>query len=341
MTARFALMGFLACAAFAHAEPVKLLPGPFELPERIGPMRFDGQPHKYDDPRLGSSYQYMGGGLSLTVYVYDLGATDIPDGGDTRLACEAFEGAKGDVLHAGYQDMQLKSQQLARLDPAAETPLAREAVFEYTRSGHASVSYLWVTGAAKEFVKLRFSVDAKYRDELVEARRTVLTALGESLKPHVAPVDPEANKKKVEVNVNRSDRADEMGIAMAYLMSLTAEAEAHPELTPVCGGDLVPEYPLEVTTLQGVLTIAQESGKPTKFTRRLAEIADAGFLDEFVWTYRHQESWGAQPPAGLELPAFDDWRKKKLKRFEVPVFGHVEYGTPRPMPLEPAGPATP
>ena len=71
------------------------------LRRTFGPMRFDGQPHKYDDPRLGASYQYMGGGLSLTVYVYDLGAVNIPDGGNTRLACEAFEGAKGDVQHAG------------------------------------------------------------------------------------------------------------------------------------------------------------------------------------------------------------------------------------------------
>jgi hypothetical protein len=335
MTARFALMSFLVCTSLAHAEPVKLLPGPFELPDRIGPMRYDGQAHKYDDPRLGSSYQYLGGGLSLTVYVYDLGATDIADGGDSRIACEAFEGAKGDVLQAGYQDMQLKSQQLARLDPVAEAPLAREAVFEYTRSGSPTVSYLWVIGASKQFVKLRFSVNAKFRDELGEARRTVLNALGESLKPHLAPVKPEADKKQVEIKVNHSDDADEMGVAMAYLISLTAEAEAHPELTPVCGGALVPEYPLEVTTLQGVLTISKESGKQTKFTRRLAEIATAGFLDEFVWTYRHQESWGDQPPVGLELPAFDKWRKKKLKRFDVPDFGHVEYGAPRPMPVEP------
>ena len=189
-----ACMALALASASARAEPVKLLPGPFELPDRIGPMRFDGKPRKYDDPRLGASYQYLGGGLSLTVYVYDLGAENIPDGGDTRLVCEAFEGAKGDVLHAGYQDVVVKTEQLARLDAAAEAPVAREAVFEFMRDNRPTVSYLWVTGASKEFVKLRFSVDEKYRDELGEARRTVLDALGEALKPHLHEASPDTKE---------------------------------------------------------------------------------------------------------------------------------------------------
>ena len=38
-------MSLLACMTLAFAartEPVKLLPGPFELPGRSGPTRFDG-----------------------------------------------------------------------------------------------------------------------------------------------------------------------------------------------------------------------------------------------------------------------------------------------------------
>lgn len=332
-------MSLLACMTLAstasRADPVKLLPGPFELPERIGPMRFDGKPHQYDDPRLGASYQYLGGGLSLTVYVYDLGAENIPDGGDTRLACEAFEGAKGDVLHAGYQDLLVKSEQLARLDPAAERPTAREAVFEYTRADQPTVSFLWVTGAAKEFVKLRFSVNTQYRDELVEARRTVLTTLGDALKPHLGPVDPEAGKHKSQMNLTASD-PEEAGTALSYLVALAAAAEGHPGILPPCGGDFVPDYAQELAAFESVLSMKKAMGKQTKLTKRLDEIAAAGFLDEFVWTYRHHDAWGDQPPDGLELPAFDRWRKKNLRRFTVPEFGHISYDVPRPLPLEPA-----
>jgi hypothetical protein len=340
-----AIMSLLACttlaSAAARAEPVKLLPGPFELPERIGPMRFDGKPHKYDDPRLGASYQYLGGGLSLTVYVYDLGAENIPDGGDTRLVCEAFEGAKGDVMRAGYQDVVVKTVRLARLDPTAESPVAREAVFEFTRDNRPTVSYLWLTGASKEFVKLRFSVDEKYRDELGEARRTVLDTLGEALKPHLEATDPHAEKNDVSVNVNPANDKGDMAAGLAYLMSLTADGTKHPESQPLCGGELVPDYASELAAFQKLVTVTKESGRPGKFTRRLADVADAGFLDELVWTDRHREEWGTQPPGGLELEAFEEWRRKKLKRFTVPDFGTVSYDSPRPLPLEPAAAGAP
>jgi hypothetical protein len=334
------ILGFLACTTLANAATVKLAPGPFELPDRIGPMRFDGEPHKYDDPRLGASYQYSGGGLSLTVYVYDLGATDIPDGANTRLACEAFEGAKGDVMHAGYQDVVVKSEQLARLNPAADAPLAREAVLEYTRNDRPTVSYLWVTGASKQFVKLRFSIDDKYRDELVEARRTVLNALGAALAPHLGPADPEAGKMKSSMNLNGAADRDELGAALIYLASLDVGTDEHPELIPLCGGELLPDYAHELAAFESLAAMSG-AGKRTKFTRRLEEIAKAGFLDEFVWTYRHREDWSTEPPAGLELDAFDRWRAKKLKRFTVPDFGTVSFDTPRPLPVEPAIAASP
>jgi len=331
------LSGVLAFGSCAHADPVKLAPGPFELPDKIGPMRFDGQPHKYDDPRLGASYQYLGGGLSLTVYVYDLGAESIPDGGDTRLACEAYEGAKRDVMHAGYKNVVVKSEQLARLDPAAETPVAREAVFEYTRSDRATLSYLWLTGAAKEFVKLRFSIDDKYRDEASEARRTVLSALGEALKPHLGPVDPEAARKKTTVNVIPDKYPAVMATGFEYLMFLTADGIEHQENLPVCGGELVPDFGHELAAFK---SLAHEA-RPSKFARRLADIDRAGFLDEFVWSYRHREEWGTEPPQGLELAKFETWRARKLRNFTVPNFGSVIYDVPRPLPLEPAGAASP
>jgi hypothetical protein len=335
MKARFLILPALILAQTAAADTVKLLPGPFELPDRIGPMRLNGEPHRYDDPRLGSSYQYSGGGLSLTSYVYNLGVTNIPDGGDTRLACEAFEGAKGDVQHAGYANVQLKSEQLARLDPAADSPTAREAVYEYTRANQASVSYIWLTGAANLFVKMRFSVDKTLRDELPEARRAILTALGEAIKPHLAPVDSESKEGNAEINVSAND-ADEMASALAYLVWLSAAGEENPELLPVCGGPLVPDFATEVDAMKGLLTTAAESGQRSKFTRHLSDIDRAGFLDEFVWEYRHQPVWGDRPPRGLKIAAFDRWRKKNLKDLQVPVFGNVDYAAPRPLPRETA-----
>lgn len=329
--------GWLAGTAFAHADSVKLLPGPFEMPDHIGPMYLQGEPHKYPDARLGASYQYFGGGLSLTVYVFDLGATDIPDGGDTRYACEAFEGAKSEVQRAGYSDVRLVSEQLARLDPPADQPTAREAVFEYSRENHPTVSYIWVTGAAKQFVKLRFSVDPKLREELPEARRAILDALGAALKPHLAPMDANAKTQRTALNLHSGD-PEEMGTALMYLSALSSDEKEHPEKVPLCGGELVPDFAKELLAIRSALALGGVTGN-TKFVKQVADMEKAGFLEEFVWTYRHRDIWGTTPPDGLDLAGFDQWRAKKLKKFKMPDLGNVEFVLPRPLPLEPVSTA--
>jgi hypothetical protein len=132
-----------------------------------------------------------------------------------------------------------------------------------------------------------------------------------------------------------------MAAALAYLVSLSADGVDKPENQPRCGGELVPDYARELTAFQQLVTVTKEAGKPGKFTRRLVEIADAGYLDEFVWTDRHRDEWGARAPEGLDLEAFGRWRQKKLRRFTVPDFGAVVYDSPRPLPIEPSGSAAP
>ena len=89
---------------------------------RIGPMRYTGAPHKYDDPRLGVSYQYGGDGLSLTVYVYDSGETNLVDGADTMPTCREFEIAKAgraaDVSKAAAQGRAAGASESARRSAA-------------------------------------------------------------------------------------------------------------------------------------------------------------------------------------------------------------------------------
>ena len=136
-----------------------------------------GEPHKYDDPRLGVSYQYGGDGLSLTVYVYDAGETDLPDGADTMPSCREFEVAKQGV-EQNYQKAALKSEYLAKLNPPDLLPQMREALYEYERDAQPTISFIWVTTVAKHFVKLRMSMASRLRDEVPDARRAVLSTSG-------------------------------------------------------------------------------------------------------------------------------------------------------------------
>jgi len=331
------LMWVVAAGAVAAEEPVPLLPSPIVLPGRIGPMVLVSEPHKYDDPRAGVSYQYGGDGLALTVYVYDAGETDLPDGADTMASCREFEDAKQSV-HQSYQKVVLKSEYLAKLNPPDLLPQVREARYEYEREAQPIISFVWVTTAAQHFVKLRMSMASRLRDEVPDARRAVLSTLGEAIKPHLAPVDPKAEPPGTALNVNAlgGSPQDDQASGLMYVVLLAAVAEESPELTPVCGGEFIPSYDTELGVYRGMVTIDGEA--PTKSSKQLAQIDKAGFLDEFVWVELHRESWGTAPPAGLTLAEYQSWRKKNLKRFKAPNFGSVVVQHPRPLPPEPPTP---
>lgn len=46
----------------------------------------------------------------------------------------------------------------------------------------------------------------------------------------------------------------------------------------------------------------------------LAEVSSAGYLEEYVWHYHRRPGWDR--PAGLELDAFEEWRRGVLHRHE-------------------------
>jgi len=327
---------FAATAAGA-ADSVQLLPSQIMLPKRIGPMRLSGEPHKYDDPRLGMSYQYSGEGLSLTVYVYDAGQSDLADGADTLPVCREFEIAKQGVEQS-YQKTQLKSQQLVRLNPPDDSPLMREALYEYEREQHPTISFIWITTVAGNFVKLRLSMNPQLRDELPDARRGLLSIVGDAIKPHLKPVAPDAKPAGKSINVNFGGASDDaMGVGFMYLMLLTAVADESPEQAPVCGGEFVPSLETEAGIFRGMFAMGEDLAK-SKIGKRVAQIEKAGFLEEYLWVDRHREAWGSTAPEGLTITEYQAWRKKNLKRFQLPAFGTVIVDHPRPLPVEPLSP---
>jgi hypothetical protein len=316
---------------------VPLLPSPIMLPARIGPMRYTGSPHKYNDPRLGVSYEYRGDGLSLTVYIYDAGETNLVDGADTPLTCREFESAKAGVVQA-YQNPRLKIEQLVRLNPPDDLPQMREAQYEYEREGNPTISFVWITTAAKHFVKLRLSMNPRLREELPEARRALLAVMGEAIKPHLAPPDPKTEKAGSTVGFNLGGDSDEtLQAGIWYVMLLNAVADKSPELAPVCGGEFLPNLDTELGIYRAMFESGQELSK-SRLGKTIAQIDKAGFLEEYLWVDRHREGWGTVPPNGLALSEYDVWRQKNLKRFKVPDFGTVTIDHPRPLLLEPLSP---
>jgi hypothetical protein len=325
----------------AAKDSIQLLPSPITLPKRIGPMSFVGEPHQYDDPRLGVWYQYSGPGSSLTVYIYDAGQSGLQDGADTGPVCREFELAKRGVEQA-YQKTHLVSQQLARLDPPADAPLIREALYEYEREQHPTLSFIWITTAAKYFLKLRLSMDPRLRDELPDARRGLLMIVGDAIKPYletVAPtVAPIAKPAGTSLTLDAAAGSDDAGAAaLEYLVLLNDLAMRSPEHAPVCGGEFVPDLQTDAGLYRELFALDAASGK-SRLGKRLSQIDRTGFLEEYLWVDRHRDAWGKTPPPDLSIPEYLAWKKRYLRRFELPAFGKVIIDHPRPLPLEsPAG----
>ena len=319
---------------------VPLLPSPITLPARIGPMRYTGAPHKYDDPRLGVSYQYGGDGLSLTVYIYDAGETNLVDGADTMSTCREFEIAKAGVVQT-YQKPQLKIEQLVRLNPPDDLPQMREAQYEYEREGKPTISFIWITTAAKHFVKLRLSMNPRLREELPEARRAVLGGDGRGHQAAPRAGRSEGRKRRefdwasTWAGWRRFGRRARSGHLVPDAAQCSRGQIA--ELAPVCGGEFVPSLETELGIYRGMFEPGQELAK-SRLGKTITQIDKAGFLEEYLWVDRHREAWGVVPPAGLTLPEYAEWRKKNLKRFKAPDFGTVTIDHPRPLPLEPVSP---
>jgi hypothetical protein len=320
--------GLLTVPHAAAQETVQLQPSPMVLPTRIGPLLYAGAPHEYQDPALGVSYQFAGDGLSLTVYVYDAGDRNLADGADTVAVCREYEIAKQGVTQA-YQKIQLKGEQRVRLNPPDELPQAREAVYEYEREQRPTISFIWITAAAGHFLKLRLSMDPRLRDELPDARRALLSIVGDAVKPHLTPVDPEPPARYTAQGLDAT--------AIRYLMLLESAAERSPQLAPVCGGEFVPSLATEARVLRDLFAPGEDPAS-TRLGKRFQQIEKAGFLEEFLWVERHRPAWGTTPPEELSLAGYQAWRKKNLKRFKAPDFGTLVLEHPRPLPLEPPRP---
>lgn len=321
----------LALPAAASDDFITLEPSPLKFPRRLGPLELAGEPHRFEPAAMGVGYKFSGNGMELTIYVYDAGLRDIPDSGESTQACGQADEAKSGIRQRDDRNVRLVSEQLARLGPG-EWPRAREASFELEVDGTGILSYAWVTAAARHFIKLRFSLNAQLRDEASDARRAILDSLGTSMAPHLGPRTGEVEKPGVSMALNIDSK--DLESSMLYLSMLSAIADKAPELMPICGGELVPDYATELAAFQGLAAMQGVSGDG--FGKQTAAAEAAGFLDELVWVDLHREAWGSDPPAGLDTHGYAQWRKKNLKRFRRPELGSVIFNAPRPLPEEPA-----
>jgi len=335
----------LACAAALGDNTVKLAPSKLRLPQNIGPLRYSGE-GRFSDRRMGRSFGYNASGISLSIYVYDHGLKNVPDGADSPAACEQFESAKREIEQGGnYQNIELIHEASRRLRPPADSPAAREAQYRFDRNGIHAISVLWMTAANGYFIKVRLSLRAEYADELDEARAQVLDAVATAIEnsppsPGPAPTPmpappPEAAAIDLVSNANPADAA----LWLVYAQSLIEFARAHPAILPPCGGVLIPGFDAELGARRAALDVyrARAAGAPgASYFDALARIDAAGFLDEYVWHYLRDTRRDITPAAGIDLAGFGVFDQHELAGHAAQSGAHVRFSEVRVLPLDPA-----
>ena len=335
----------LAGAVTAHAAPlgdntVRLAPSQLKLPQAIGPLRFHGE-SRFSDRRLGRSFGYNASGISLSIYVYDYGVKNIPDGPDSVPLCEQFESAKREIEDGGnYENVRLTSEASRRLSDAPESLVAREAVYELDRRGVRAVSALWLTAMDGYFLKLRLSLRWEVADELDEARARILESLAEAVAARRPRAIRETQPPVQEASIEVHSHYDPPTAALwyTYAATLVTHSREHPETRPACGGPLQSGFAGELAARRAALAEFRARGSDPNgpgYFAELARIDDAGFLEEYVWQLLRDPRVDVHPPVELQLGAFEEYRERELSGHVVQSGARVRINTVRVLPFAP------
>jgi hypothetical protein len=152
-------MWALAAAAVLAQDPetpVEPKTG-FALPPKLGELkRVDWK--TFDDARLGTYANYhLAGGMTVTLYIYDLGQDAIPDGGSSKLVQREVDSVRiqMEILRrkGDYHSVKDLGQKKTRVDGIEFLSGEYEVTLE--EGGVPHLSRVYVTGARNHFVKLR------------------------------------------------------------------------------------------------------------------------------------------------------------------------------------------
>jgi hypothetical protein len=315
---------------------VHLLPSKFRLVQNIGPMRYTGE-NRYSDRRLGRSFGFGTSGVSLTIYVYDYGLKDVPDGPNSVAACEQYEKAKLEIESGGnYENVTLRREVMRPFGDTAQAPLAREALYDLDRNGIHAVSALWLTAADGYFVKLRLSMRKEVADEFDEARASVLAAMAGSLAERPSQPLPPELARQPSIDIDTSIDPGDAPLWLAYAMELARQAQESPAILPPCGGLLRTDYAAERAARRAALNeyLRRDSAARTsEYFEVLARVDAAGFFDEYVWTFLRNPARDSTTPSSLALDAFEKFRARELISHHVETGAHVRVNTVRPLPM--------
>jgi len=157
----------------------------FDFPEKLGEYN-RGDRREYGAPELGYSYGYRGEDSWITVYIYDMGFKNIPDGIHNEPARKALDQAVYEVKALAdkgvYRDVEIISQEPAFATLQTEFLMAK---FEYVFAAdkpeeHEVKSFVFCRGQDEKILKVRATGNrhSDFEKELLTFMQELLAANG-------------------------------------------------------------------------------------------------------------------------------------------------------------------
>lgn len=159
-----------------------------ELPKEIAQLRRDGV-SKYDEAGLGASTSYKRPGLLVTVYMYDLGVSEIGNDLTDPTLQKAFGMAKGDIDGAAkkgyYSSVEKAEDGTVKFENGATCLRARYHLVRTDKTPDKNlriISEVYVFGARGHIIKLRVSGQATHVGENEKALKVLVPTLYDLLR---------------------------------------------------------------------------------------------------------------------------------------------------------------
>lgn len=156
--ATLAFLTSVSLGASAWAEYLVMEAG-LRFPDRLGSVTL-WKGDRYPQAALGHGVEYRAPGFAGSVYVYDGGNPNIPDGTANNIVRAQFTQARNDIF-AIQRQRNLPDPQLITERPIRAGNIEfLAASYRFVRNDVDSVSLVALTGFRRHFVKLRVSVPA-------------------------------------------------------------------------------------------------------------------------------------------------------------------------------------
>lgn len=181
---------FLALVALmvvvGSVRPADDPPGPkVEWPDVKGLER--QKINMFKDPALGYSVSYLGDGLVVTVFIYNLGFEKIPTGPNSdTIKAEMYESAlalEANKSNGRYKSIQPLDESVIAFGSNKAAPKIRRKRYEIeiAKEGPA-MTELYVTGYKNYFIKIRATYPTDNKQKCQKQLDTLIDELGQGLK---------------------------------------------------------------------------------------------------------------------------------------------------------------